>query len=98
MKTASDVFDFITVNFSEIVTLLFAVIGLLSQAAARFNLDWLRRLSADAHDAVQILAGNYGNARNAKIVFDAYRNSGPAAALVLISEITRDLARPPDAP
>ena len=81
MDTAFALFDTITDNLGSIVTLAFALIGLLSQLAALFNLSGLAQVSTTLHDAVQFAAGNWGQAANAIKIVEVYRTAGPAAAL-----------------
>lgn len=103
MDTALEVFDYITANLATIVTLAFAGIGLLSQAAALFNLSGLARVSSTLHDVVQFAAGNWGAAVNARTLVQTYRTAGPAAALTQLATLAapaapKDGARDGDGP
>jgi len=102
MDTVLGLFDFVTANLGTIVTLAFAGIGLLSQAAAVFNLAGLARVSTTLHDAVQFAAGNWGKAVNAVKLVQTYRTSGPAAALAELAALAapaapKDSGLPPGA-
>ena len=92
MDTVLGLFDFITANLGTIVTLAFAGIGLLSQAAAVFNLAGLAQVSTTLHDAVQFAAGNWGKAVNAVKLVQTYRTSGPAAALAELAALAAPAA------
>ncbi len=87
MDTVLGLFDFVTANLATIVTLAFAAIGLLSQAAAVFNLAGLAQVSSTLHDAVQFAAGNWGRAANAVKIVEVYRTAGPAAALAQLAAL-----------
>jgi hypothetical protein len=80
-------FDFVTANLGAIVTIAFAAIGVVSQAAALFDLGGLARISTTLHDAVQFLAGNWGRAVNAIRIVQTYRTAGPAAALAELATL-----------
>ena len=92
MDTVLGLFDFVTANLGTIVTLAFAGIGLLSQAAAVFNLAGLAQVSTTLHDAVQFAAGNWGKAVNAVKLVQTYRTSGPAAALAELAALAAPAA------
>ena len=92
MDTVLGLFDFITANLGTIVTLAFAGIGLLSQAAAVFNLAGLAQVSTTLHDAVQFAAGNWGKAVNAVKLVQTSRTSGPAAALAELAALAAPAA------
>ena len=87
MDTVLGLFDFATANLGTIVTLAFAGIGVLSQAAAVFNLAGLAQVSTTLHDAVQFAAGNWGFATNTVKVVETYRTAGPAAALAELAAL-----------
>ncbi|CAK0740361.1 hypothetical protein CCP2SC5_1070006 [Azospirillaceae bacterium] len=89
MDAVLGVFDFITVNLGSIVTAAFAVIGVLSHAAAAFNLTGLAKISEKLHDIVQVAAGNWGRAANVVKVVKAYRADGPLAALNQIEVLVK---------
>ena len=92
MDTVLGLFDFVTANLGTIVTLAFAGIGLLSQAAAVFNLAGLAQVSTTLHDAVQFIAGNWGFATNTVKVVETYRTAGPAAALAELAALAAPAA------
>ncbi len=92
MDTILGLFDFATANLGTIVTLAFAGIGLLSQAAAVFNLAGLAQVSTTLHDAVQFVAGNWGFATNTVKVVETYRTAGPAAALAELAALAAPAA------
>ena len=57
-----------TTILSEIgigATVLVSICGVLSQIAAIFGLDWLSKTSTTIGGMAQVLAGNYGKAKNA---------------------------------
>ena len=92
MDTVLGLFDFVTANLATIVTVAFAGIGLLSQAAAVFNLAGLAQVSTTLHDAVQFAAGNWGRAVNAVHLVETYRTAGPAAALAELASLAAPAA------
>ena len=92
MDTVLGLFDFVTANLGTIVTVAFAGIGLLSQAAAVFNLAGLAQVSTTLHDAVQFAAGNWGRAVNAVHLVETYRTAGPAAALAQLAALAAPAA------
>ena len=92
MDTVLGLFDFVTANLATIVTLAFAGIGVLSQAAAVFNLAGLAQVSTTLHDAVQFIAGNWGFATNTVKVVETYRTAGPAAALTELATLAGSAA------
>ncbi len=92
MDTLLAGFDFVTANLATIVTLAFALCGLLAQAAAAFNLSGLAGVSTALHDAVQFLAGNWGRAVNVVKVVQTYRTAGPAAALAELATLAAPAA------
>ena len=92
MDTVLGLFDFATANLGTIVTLAFAGIGLLSQAAALFNLAGLAQVSTTLHDAVQFVAGNWGFATNTVKIVQTYRTVGPAAALAELAALAAPAA------
>ena len=92
MDTLLAGFDFVTANLGAIVTLAFAAIGVLSQAAALFNLAGLAQVSTTLHDVVQFAAGNWGKAVNAVKLIETYRASGPAAALAELAALAAPAA------
>ena len=92
MDTVLGLFDFVTANLATIVTLAFAAIGVLSQAAALFNLTGLAQVSTTLHDAVQFAAGNWGRAANAVKIVEIYRTAGPAAALAQLAALAAPAA------
>ena len=92
MDTVLGLFDFVTAHLGTIVTLAFAGIGLLSQAAAVFNLAGLAQVSTTLHDAVQFVAGNWGFATNTVKVVETYRTAGPAAALAELAALAAPAA------
>ncbi|CAK0770378.1 hypothetical protein WCLP8_4560003 [uncultured Gammaproteobacteria bacterium] len=81
MDTVLGLFNFVTANLAAIATVAFACIGLLSQAAAMFNLRGLAQVSTTLHDGVQFVAGNWGQTVNAVEILRIYREQGPNAAL-----------------
>ncbi|CAK0755852.1 hypothetical protein CCP2SC5_2150003 [Azospirillaceae bacterium] len=87
METILGVADFAMVHFEAIVTFAFATIGVLSQAAALFNLSGLAKISATLHDVVQIMAGNWGRATNLIKVVKIYHTDGPLAALEALKNL-----------
>ncbi|MEI7607095.1 MAG: hypothetical protein WCJ64_06905 [Rhodospirillaceae bacterium] len=92
MDTVLGLFDFVTANLAAIVTVAFAGIGLLSQAAAVFNLAGLAQVSTTLHDAVQFVAGNWGFATNTVKIVQTYRTAGPAAALAELAALAAPAA------
>ena len=92
MDTALGTFDFVTANLTTVVTVAFALVGVLSQAAAAFNLSGLAQISTTLHDAVQFAAGNWGKAVNAVKLVETYRTSGPAAALAELAALAAPAA------
>ncbi|MEI7606241.1 MAG: hypothetical protein WCJ64_02535 [Rhodospirillaceae bacterium] len=92
MDTVLGTFDFVTANLGTVVTLAFAGIGVLSQAAAVFNLAGLAQVSTTLHDAVQFIAGNWGFATNTVKVVETYRTAGPAAALAELAALAAPAA------
>ncbi len=92
MDTALGLFDFVTANLATIVTVAFALVGVLSQAAAVFNLSGLAQVSTTLHDAVQFAAGNWGKAVNAVKLVETYRTTGPAAALAELATLAAPAA------
>ena len=92
MDTVLGTFDFVTANLATIVTVAFAMIGLLSQAAAVFNLAGLAQVSTTLHDAVQFAAGNWGKAVNTVKIVETYRTAGPAAALAELAALAAPAA------
>ena len=92
MDTVLGLFDFVTANLATIVTVAFAGIGVLSQAAAVFNLAGLAQVSTTLHDAVQFAAGNWGKAVNAVHLVETYRTAGPAAALAELASLAAPAA------
>ena len=92
MDTVLGLFDFVTANLATIVTVAFAAIGVLSQAAALFNLTGLAQVSTTLHDAVQFTAGNWGRAANAVKIVETYRTAGPAAALARLAALAAPAA------
>ena len=92
MDTVLGCFDFVTANLATIVTVAFALCGLLAQAAALFNLGGLARISGTLHDAVQFIAGNWGFATNTIKVVQTYRTAGPAAALAELAALAAPAA------
>ena len=87
MDTVFSVCDFINANLGTIVTVAFAGVGVLSQAAAAFNLSGLAQVSTTLHNAVQFAAGNWGYATNIAKVVETYRTAGPAAALAQLATL-----------
>ena len=92
MDTVLGLFDFVTANLGTIVTVAFAGIGLLSQAATVFNLAGLAQVSTTLHDAVQFAAGNWGRAVNAVHLVETYRTAGPAVALAELATLAAPAA------
>ena len=92
MDTALGLFDFVTANLATIVTVAFALVGVLSQAAAVFNLAVLAQVSTTLHDAVQFAAGNWGKAVNVVKLVETYRTTGPAAALAELATLAAPAA------
>ena len=92
MDTALGLFDFVTANLATVVTIAFALVGVLSQAAAVFNLSGLAQVSTTLHDAVQFIAGNWGFATNTVKVVETYRTAGPAAALAELAALAAPAA------
>ncbi|MBI1206378.1 MAG: hypothetical protein GC191_03700 [Azospirillum sp.] len=87
MAHALAFFDWVTSHLGALVTLAFAVAGLLAQTAALFDLAGLARLSTTLHDAVQVVAGNWGKAANLVRVIRTYRAEGSAAALTELENL-----------
>ena len=96
MDTGLAFFDYVSANLATIVTLGFALSGMLAQAAAFFNLSGLSQISTALHDAVQFTAGNWGRAANLVKVLETYRAGGPAAALGELAVLAKDIPEQDD--
>jgi hypothetical protein len=87
----------ITDHLTTVVGVALALLGAVSQVAARFNLGRLGAVDSRLQTAVLWLAGNWGYAVNAAELVELYRVAGPEAALARLAELANARGSSPGA-